>query len=1312
MGERGIVLAVAGVVALAAVLPTAGALVGSDATGASASTTVSLTGTVTANGSESAGGRLRFLPRDDTVAPASVSADAGAYTVDVDPGVTYTVEFRQEYENLSTPGTTTTDSTTTSLPAPYPDDGVPDVYALGPITVSEDTRRDFEIPAGHNLSIDVVGPDGRALEDARVVVQHEIDAEGAEASLGGRTTSAGAFTPSGAATPGVEVTGTVDVVVRPPAERPDLVDRHTRLNVTDDRSLTVELRPAANVSADVRYGSGQGAAPAAGDTISWFGMNETAHGEQVPLDDQGASPNVTLWDGGDYTTALYQGDSGLPHPAPGPFDGRPDAYVLDAGTVDGDGASTYAVPTQATRVNVTVLNASGVPVTEGEVRLAHARAGGYAPLPVRLTPSGRAILPGRTTPGVELTGQVLVRAQTADGHRVAGRFSATGDRRNVTLYAVDRTRLALVLSTPRETQVTNGTVLVERADNRRPIAAADALSEGFMFSASTWANVTQSVSYVQRAAGPSSNRDGVPDLLALGRLRQSAEVFGGALLPPAHVVSVRVVDPDGDPVENASVTIRDRSPAILRTESETSTVTGPATASLNTTTDADGLLHLENQTKPGIELAGEVSVTVRPPSGDDFAAAVYRRRANVSTPGNRSFTVELASADGGRTGGTGGVDGSDDADTTDATNETTDAATNETVEEPAGTPSLSIADDELAFGDVRLGTTSNRTLALTNDGTAPLRVSGIDVEGAAFALRGGVGRIEPGETRSVRITFAPSTNGSATGRLTVSHNASTARAEVRLAGRGVRSELAVSPSSIDFGQVRVGETATRSIQLTNEGGAPLRLASLELVEAPGVRLTPPSNLTVQPGGTRTATITYRPDQPGRLAGSLSVRAPDGSLDVALDGRAVAPELQVTPGSLRFGETAAGESLNRTLTVRNAGEANLTVESATLVGSAPDAFAADVGGGFSLTPGAERRVTVSFTPPEPGNYSATLQVFGAEPAGRADVWLSNTGSVVRTSGDTTNNTTRVNVTARNVTAGETVAVNVSTTQSVDDDVGVDSLALEAEEGGDFTLNVTESDSPRVTEQNFSVTDGTQGLGYLRVDHSIPDSAIGSVNFTFRVSKDRLAASDTDPGDVVLHRFANGTWSELPTTVVGETPTHWILRGLSPGLSDFVVGGEQAKFELLQALVSVSQVDLGDSVAVRVRISNVGGADGTFTAELLLNGRVVEERDVTVAADGTRQVTFERAFDEPGDYAVRVNDERAGNVTVLVPESTNGTGTAVVAAGAATPAGTDTSTGATTTLVAEPGGFGVGVPTLGGVLVVLLTLLGGVVLYRRR
>jgi len=1351
MGERRIVLAVVGAVVLATVLPTVGALVGSDATGGSPSMSVSLTGAVTANGTGSAGERLRFLPRDDDIAPVSTFADAGGYAVDVDPGVNYTVEFRQEYESdgtttdtstsptpyptdstttdtstsptpYPTDGTTTdtstsptpypTDGTTTdpSTPPPYPDDGVPDVYALGAVTVSDDATRDFAIPAGHNLSIDVVGPDGDPLGDARVIVHHRADTGAAGAVLTGNTISSGSFVPSGAATPGVEVTGTVDVVVRPPAGRDDLAEYHTRLEVDEDRSLPVELRPAANVSVRVQYGSGQDAEAAAGDTVSWLGNNGTTHGEQARLDGAGASRNVTLWKGGNYTTALFQGDRGLPRPAPGPVDGRPDTYVLEAGTVGGDAAPTYSVPTEATRVNVTVLNGSDVPYSEGEVQFVHVRSGGFAPLQANLTASGQAVLPGRTTPGAELTGPVLIRAETADGNSAMRRFSATGDRRNVTLYVVDRTWLGVEFLTARGTYLTNGTVLVERASDGQAIAAFDEPIEGSVFAGTTWSNVTQTVSYVQRATGPAGSHDGVPDLLALGRLRQSTDVFGTATLPSGHVVNVSVVDSDGNPVENATVTVRDRSPAIIQAQSETSgtTVTGPANASLRATTDADGLLHLENRTTPGIELAGDVSLRVRPPDGGGFAEDVYRRRANVTAPENRSFAVELAAAESG--GGGGGDLSTSTSEPTD-----TETATNETVANETGVdvgrPSLSIASDELAFGDVRVGTTSNRTLELTNDGTAPLTVSRIEVEGAAFTRQGDVRSVAPGETRSVQVRFSPSSNESATGRLTVAHNGSTAVAAVNLSGRGVRSAIAVSPTAVDFGEVRVGENVTRTIRISNDGTAPLRLSALDLVEAPGVALDSPANLTVRPGEARTATVTFAPRESGSLTGSLSVGAPGGSLDVALEGRAVAPDLQVGVEALRFGDVTAGEALNRTLTVRNAGEANLTVDRAALVGATPDAFGVDPDGGFTLAPGDERSLTVTFGPPGPGTYSATLQVFGADPASRSDVWLSNTDSVVRTDGETTNNTTRVNVTARNVTAGETVEVNVSTTRSVDDEVGVDSLALSVEEGGDFALNVTESNSSAVTEANFSVTDGTRGLGYLRVDHTIPDSAIGGVNFTFRVSKDRLAASDTDPGDVVLHRFANGTWTELPTTIVAETPTHWILRGDSPGLSDFVVGGEQAKFELLRALVSVSRVELGDAVAVRVRISNVGGADGTFTAELLLNGQVVEDRDVTVAAEGTRQATFEREFGDPGNYSVRVNDERAGNVTVVVPESANGTATAVVATGTVPPDGTTAPGGTATTVVAEPGALGVGVPTLGGVVALIVALLGGLVLYRR-
>ncbi|MFC7081162.1 CARDB domain-containing protein [Halorussus caseinilyticus] len=102
-----------------------------------------------------------------------------------------------------------------------------------------------------------------------------------------------------------------------------------------------------------------------------------------------------------------------------------------------------------------------------------------------------------------------------------------------------------------------------------------------------------------------------------------------------------------------------------------------------------------------------------------------------------------------------------------------------------------------------------------------------------------------------------------------------------------------------------------------------------------------------------------------------------------------------------------------------------------------------------------------------------------------------------------------------------------------------------------------------------------------------------------------------------------------------------------------GQEDPQFEITNATVKFSTLSVGDALEVRVRITNRGDADGTFTAELVLGDELVADRQLTIAAGGMRQVTFEREVVKPGTYDVYVNEFQVGEVRVNGSEATGST-----------------------------------------------------------
>jgi hypothetical protein len=213
----------------------------------------------------------------------------------------------------------------------------------------------------------------------------------------------------------------------------------------------------------------------------------------------------------------------------------------------------------------------------------------------------------------------------------------------------------------------------------------------------------------------------------------------------------------------------------------------------------------------------------------------------------------------------------------------------------------------------------------------------------------------------------------------------------------------------------------------------------------------------------------------------------------------------------------------------------------------------------------------------------------------------------------------------------------------DGVGLRGLAFVPETGEDIRLVLTLTRDPLDGAPVFEPGDNTTGLARLRIEHSISNEDVDDVSVRFAVSNDRLDRASADPDEISLYR-QNVSWNELPTTVVGDTVTSYVFSADSPGFSAFAIGAKQSSFVVRQADLLNDSVLVGEVIHVRLRVANTGGADGVYYAALRLNETVVDDRELTIAANGTRQLLFVHPMQRVGSHRVYVNSLLTGTVVV--------------------------------------------------------------------
>ncbi|TKX87533.1 PKD domain-containing protein [Halorubrum sp. SS5] len=142
--------------------------------------------------------------------------------------------------------------------------------------------------------------------------------------------------------------------------------------------------------------------------------------------------------------------------------------------------------------------------------------------------------------------------------------------------------------------------------------------------------------YAQSEGEFISTRDGSPDVYAFGPdTPVSGETdLGNYTLPEANVLNVTVVDGNSTPVDDARVRI---------VHWEDTHGNGSAFGTGDQLTNADGELVLRGAERPGIEVAGNVTVKILPPERDTRFAD-EERVIDLTVTEDRQRTVELTEA--------------------------------------------------------------------------------------------------------------------------------------------------------------------------------------------------------------------------------------------------------------------------------------------------------------------------------------------------------------------------------------------------------------------------------------------------------------------------------------------------------------------------------------------------------------------------------------------------------------------------------------------------------------------------------------------
>ncbi|WP_342304251.1 Ig-like domain-containing protein [Methanolobus sp. ZRKC5] len=100
--------------------------------------------------------------------------------------------------------------------------------------------------------------------------------------------------------------------------------------------------------------------------------------------------------------------------------------------------------------------------------------------------------------------------------------------------------------------------------------------------------------------------------------------------------------------------------------------------------------------------------------------------------------------------------------------------------------------------------------------------------------------------------------------------------------------------------------------------------------------------------------------------------------------------------------------------------------------------------------------------------------------------------------------------------------------------------------------------------------------LYIGSKLGSDAIGNSKVNFKVEKSWIDDNDFDTSIIVLYRYFNDDWAQLPTEMTGNDEYYYYFTSTTPGFSPFAISGADATDEFVVEEVVTGSTDTEDTV----------------------------------------------------------------------------------------------------------------------------------------
>ena len=300
------------------------------------------------------------------------------------------------------------------------------------------------------------------------------------------------------------------------------------------------------------------------------------------------------------------------------------------------------------------------------------------------------------------------------------------------------------------------------------------------------------------------------------------------------------------------------------------------------------------------------------------------------------------------------------------------------IKKPEPASELKANPARITFENVEMGKSAHLPITLTNTGTSSITISGRELKGAGFTIAGLGSSLTLEARHSLKFTieFTPPRAGTVSGELTIAEREHPALV-IPLRGTGTAAgRLSDVPATMNFGNVTVGKTGSRSGTLTAEE-ASVKVDSVTSSSAEFVVTGLSLPVTIAAGHSVHYTVTFTPRQSGAASAVLwfAGSAKDARLSLRVHGSGVKKSeppqlvLKATPPSLTFGNVQTGDSAKLPIALTNIGASSVTISDQELKGAG--FTVTGLSSPLTLEAGQSFTFAIEFTPEASGSVSGEL-----------------------------------------------------------------------------------------------------------------------------------------------------------------------------------------------------------------------------------------------------------------------------------------------------------------------------------------------------